>query len=107
MKRMSVNEVSVIFEIKIPAYEKCARKDPVTELQKIRLHELGVNTTGLKCKGQATALIKALNKRDAEGLVDAFAVMLIREIGYKNRKPFKTMTQKYAFQILSLFQVLP
>ena len=60
---MSVNEVTTLFGIKILSYEKCARKEPITELQKIKLHDLGVNIKGLKCKGQATALIKALNNR--------------------------------------------
>ena len=101
--RMSIEEFQFLFDVSVPSFEACtgSGRDPVTERQKIQLHEAGLNTRGLKCKSQATAIIKALNRREDLGLCDVKTVLLIQEVGIRVRTPFRIMSQKHAFQLLS------
>jgi len=103
MQRMSVKDFQFLFDVTIPPFEACTGRgrEPVTVKQRAQLHEAGLNTTGLKCKSQATAIIKTLNKRQEMGLCDVHAVLLILATGARPRTPYRIMTQKHALQIIS------
>lgn len=100
-RRMSISEFQILFDVSVPSYESCTCKDPVTEAQKIRLHDAKLNTSGLRLKSQATAIIKELNRREKLGLCDVDTVILIMQAGIRPRTPYRAMSQKHAFQLLS------
>lgn len=99
--RMSVKDFQILFDVNIPSRETCKSRVPVTENQKTFLHDAGLNVTGITLKSQATVIIKEINRRKKFGLCDVKTVMLMQEARVRHRTPYRVMTQKHAFQLLS------
>lgn len=100
-RRMSIKDFQVLFEVTIPSTETCKSKTPITDSQKIALHDAGLNVKGIVLKSQATVIIKEINRRKRFGLCDVKTVMLMQEARVRHRTPYRVMTQKHAFQLLS------
>lgn len=100
MKRMSVTEFTAIFSVSIPSAESCKCKDRITSNQKFELHDAGLNVSGL-LKSQATVILKEIHRRERLGLCSPKAVLLIKEVGVKPRTPYRCMSSKHAFQLIS------
>lgn len=103
--RMSVADIELIFGIEIPSYDGCygKNKDGMTEKQKAFIHALGMNTTGLKYKGQASVVIDCALRRKANDMATIKQIQTIRNLGVKCRKPYHALTRLDASKILSKY----
>lgn len=61
-----------------------AQRDGITEKQKTFLRQLGVGTTGLKYKGQASMIITYAITRKQNGLATPGQMRALQSHGYKN-----------------------
>lgn len=59
-------------------------RDGVTEAQKTFLHQLGIGTTGLKYKGQASRLITLALQRKENGLATPGQMRALKKMGIAN-----------------------
>ena len=69
-RRIGIREIMLCLGVNIPEMDGLYdwRSQPITEAQKDFIHNLGVNITGIRYKGQASIIISTLVKRRDSGL---------------------------------------
>ena len=104
-RRMSVQDLELLFGIEIPNLDGCfgKNKDGITEKQRCFIHNLGINITGIKYKGQASIIIQAVIHRKECGLATIKQLQTIRNLGVKTKTPFQYITQVEASKIISRY----
>ena len=108
-KRMDANEAAWILQVDIPTYDGCfgKGKDGITLAQKTFMHELGINTNGIKYKAQACIIISAAVERRNKGLASLKQIQTISNLKVKTDKPLNQLTKTEAFQVLSEYLPYP
>ena len=88
-KRMDANEAAWLMQIEIPTYDGCfgKGKDGITLAQKNFMHNLGINTNGIRYKAQACIIISAAIERRDKGLATLKQIQTIRNLDIKPEKP--------------------
>ena len=104
-RRMAPQDVELLFGIEIPSYDGCFGKnrDGITEKQRVFIHNLGINISGLKYKGQASAIIDCVLSRREKGLATMKQLQTIRNLKIKTPKPIQFITKAEAGQILTKY----
>jgi len=104
-RRMTPRDVEILFGIEIPTYDGCFGKgrDGITEKQRIFIHNLGINISGLKYKAQASIIIDCVLERRKQGLASMKQLQTIRNLKVKTRKPIQMLTKDEACAILSQY----
>lgn len=103
--RMNPKDVEMMCAVCIPNYDGCRGrgKDAITEKQKVFLRNLGINTTGLKYKGQAMVVIDAALRREKCGLASFNQINEIRNLGIRLTVPMDRLTSVGAQRILNKY----
>lgn len=83
-----------------------AQRDGITEKQKTFLHQLGIGTTGLKYKGQASKVIDAALLRKKNGLATPGQMRTLKKYGVKNVHCFTYLKAKAELSKLDEFVIL-
>ena len=102
-RRLNVNELILILGIDVPAAEACTGKgkESITDAQRTYLHNLGVNISGITCRGQACEIIDKLVERQKLGLATLQQILVIRNMKIRVRKPFQFLTYSDAGKIIA------
>ena len=101
--RMYTAEIETTMTMHIPEYNnlKGKMKEPITEKQKAYLRSLGVNTTGIRYKGQASYIITVALRRQKCGLASFQQIQKIRSLGIVPTVPFDRLTSIGATRIIN------
>lgn len=83
-----------------------AQRDSITEKQKTYLHQLGIGTTGLKYKGQASKVIELALMRKNNGLATPGQMRTLQKYGVKNVHCFTYINAKNELSKLDGFMIL-
>lgn len=104
-KRMSPQDIEILFGITIPNYDGCfgKGKDGITEKQRVFIHNLGINITGLKYKAQASVIIQCAIDRKNNGLASIKQLQTLRNLDVKLHKPIQYITKDEASNIISKY----
>lgn len=104
-RRMTPKDLEIIFGIEIPSYDGCFGKgrDGITEKQRVFMHNLGINITGLKYKAQASVVIDCALQRKKNGLASLKQIQTIRNLKAKTSKPIHQLTISEASVILQKY----
>jgi len=104
-RRMTTQDIEILFGIEIPDYDGCFGKgrDGITEKQRVFIHNLGINISGLKYKAQASVVIDCVLKRREQGLASMKQLQTIRNLKVKTKKPIQLLTKDEAGIILTQY----
>jgi len=104
-KRMSAKDIELFFGIEIPNLDGCFGKgrDGITEKQRVFIHSLGINITGLKYKAQASVVIDCVLERRENGLASIKQLQTIRNLGIKTKTPLQYITKNEASKLISKY----